>query len=264
MRAPLLVITVLLGACGGDEKPPPAPPSDMSSMPADAAAFIDAHLPGVVLGSVADVSAIASATDWYPLTASTSTFLSTKDQKTTLAHVLTKTSRSPGLPVGSTSGGWSVHLPDKSVQYLRLDADRGLVMPTVVSHSDGLITRLNPPEGLILQNLKEEGESQTIKVRVYDLHEPTVLAHSGSITATWRDLGGWRVKVPLGTYDSRLLHLKAKGTVGPADVDIDRYCFLAEDTGVVAYAMESDITACLLYDSDTVTAGVLQSVDPPR
>ena len=178
---------------------------------------------------------------------------------------MTATDRQPGLPVGSTGGGWAMNLPDKSVQYLRHDKGTGIVLPTLVSQKQALITRLNPPEPLVLSGIKlGEAQTSTVTVRMYDLHEPSVLAHSGSYTNTWEDLGGWTVKVPMGTFDTRLVHLHAKGSVGPASVDVHRYYFLAKGVGIVAYATESDITATIFYHDDTKRAGVLQSIAPAK
>lgn len=155
-----------------------------------------------------------------------------------------------------------MNMPDNSVQYLRHDTGTGIVLPTLVSQKQALVTRLNPPEPLVLSGI-EPGvqKTTTVNVRVYDLHEPAVLAHSGSYVNTWEDLGGWTVKVPMGTFDTRLVHLHAKGTIGPASVDLHRYYFLAKGIGIVAYATERDISAMLFYTNDTKRAGVLKSID---
>ncbi|MCH2135954.1 MAG: hypothetical protein MK101_05160 [Phycisphaerales bacterium] len=262
MHTGILAILITFTACTTQG---PLAQADPSELPENAAAFIKAHLPGIKLTPTSGVKPIETATAWYPLKAQTMTYAAPEDPNKALVHVMSKTAREPGHPVGSTEGGWSVQLEDKSIQFLRVDAHRGIVMPTVVSPADGVITRLNPPEALVIQgHVPGDDETSDIKVRVYDLHEPSVLCHSGQLHATWQDLGAWRITVPKGTFDTRLVALHLKGKVGPASLDIERYYFLAKGVGVVAYAAEASVHAVLVYNSDTVQAGVLKAITPAK
>ena len=268
----LLLFTCLLGGCG-DDTAKPTPPSSGQATPAAKAdvlktlskadaAYINTHLPGVVLGPSTTTPPLTNAIDWLPLKVETMTFLTPGPNGKQIVHTLRATDRSPGMPVGSQTGGWSLGLSDHSVHYLRHTPGKGIELPTVVSHKQALITRLNPPEPVVLEGKEtNEAVTSTTKVRVYDLHEPAVLAHTGELTCTWTDLGGWKVKVPMGTYDTRLVHMNAKGTIGPADVDAHRYLFLAKNIGVVAFIREHIVAAVLVYHDDEIKAGVLESID---
>lgn len=264
----LFLVACLLGGCGDDAPAPTQPSSGQSALdalktlPKTDAAYINTHLPGVVLGPSTTTPPLTNADAWLPLKAGTMTFLTPGPHGKKILNTLHATDREPGMPVGSKTGGWSLGLPDNSVHYLRQTPGKGIELPTVVSHKEGLITRLNPPEPVVLEGqAKNTSAVTTIKVRVYDLHEPAVLAHSGELTCTWTDLGGWNVKVPMGTYDTRLVHMNAKGTIGPADVDVNRYLFLAKGIGVVAFIREHIIAALLVYHHDRADVGVLQSID---
>jgi hypothetical protein len=239
------------------------PSAVTDALPTADAQYIHRYLPGVVIGPAPSTPPLTDAESWLPLTVSTRTYLTPGIPPTTLVHTMSRTDRAPGMPVGSTQGGWAMRLPDETVQYLRGTQGQNIVLPTVVSTKAGLITRLNPPETLVLEGgIEGKPVTSTITVRVYDLHEPSVLAHSGSYKSTWEDLGGWTVKVPMGTFDSRLIRLHAVGTIGPAAIDVRRYYFLAKGIGIVAYATEFDIAAFLVYHDDQRRSGVLKSIDP--
>lgn len=225
-------------------------------MPTEDASRIERHLPGVVQHQ-ADVPPIKAASDWLPLREASYHYDRPSGGTTTID--LARTSRSPGLPVGATSGGWRMDVSDGPTRYLRHDASGkrpGVVVPTDVSVANGLLIRLNPPQPMLLEQTSES--SRDITVKIYDVHEPTIVTHAGTVTCTWADLGGWRVKTPARMYDTRLVRMHYAGSVGPASVSGYTYTFYAPGVGPVAFTDARDISAFLFFSDDTDHAGVLQ------
>ncbi|MDP6987767.1 MAG: hypothetical protein QGG74_06955 [Phycisphaerales bacterium] len=230
-------------------------------MPAEDASRIERHLPGVVQHS-AEVPPIEKVGDWLPMRAGTYRYARPSGGESTIK--LVETSRGAGHPVGATSGGWRMDVSDGPTRYLRTDATKlrsGVVVPTDVSISNGLLIRLNPPQPLLLEGGPHP--PQDISVKIYDVHDPSVVTHAGSVTCQWKDLGGWRVKTPAGVYDTRLVRMHYSGTVGPASVSGHTYTFYAPGVGPVAMTDARDISAFLFFSDDTDHAGVLKAPPAP-
>ncbi|MDP7030510.1 MAG: hypothetical protein QF733_09850 [Phycisphaerales bacterium] len=229
----------------------------VEGMPAEDAARIQRHLPGVVQHAV-EVAPLERAVDWLPLRQTTYQYTRPSGGEATIK--VAETSRPPGHPVGATSGGWRMDVSDGPTRYLRLDAtksQRGVVVPTDVSTANGLLIRLNPPQPLLLEGGPHP--PRDIAVKIYDVHEPSIVTHSGTVTCTWRDMGGWRVKTPAGEYDTRLVRMHYSGSVGPASVSGYTYTFYAPGVGPVAFSDSRDISAFLFFSDDTDHAGVLKA-----
>lgn len=234
----------------------------LESLPSADASRIHKHLPGVVLGPAKDVPPLKDVKDWYPLQDATFRYdrPSSEDKKATL--VLTSGVRAPGTPVGGPADGWMMTVSDGATRYLSNRPDEGILIPTEVSTSNGLIIQLNPPEPLVLVGLKEgQIDSRKIGVKIYDVHDPIVVTHSGSVTCKWTDLGGWKVKVPHGAYDTRLIRLTYDGSVGPASVSAQKYIFLATGIGAVAFTDARDLSAFIFFNDDSHHAGVLRTIE---
>ena len=129
--------------------------------------------------------------------------------------------------------------------------------PTAVSTTNGFLIRLDPPEPLVLEGTLKS--TQTTKVGIYDLHDPTDKSYSGSVKCTWSDLGTWRVKVPHGIHEARLIKVEYNGSIGPASVNAQRYMFFGKGVGPIAFTDMRDISAFLIINVDTNKAGVLES-----
>ena len=250
----VFLLLVLTAWCFGD--------GPMASLPSADAARIEKHLPGVVLGPAEKVPPLSDVTDWYPLQDAMFRYDRpvAADKKVTL--VLTSGVREPGTPVGSPREGWKMTVSDGATRYISQRADAGIVIPSEVSTANGLIIRLNPPEPVVLTGLKPgKIDKRDIKVKIYDVHEPTVVSHSGTVTCTWADLGGWRVKVPKGEFDTRLVRVTYDGSVGPASVSAQKYVFLAPGIGAVAFTDAREISAFLFFNEDSDHGGVLRSIE---
>ena len=225
------------------------------------ASYLKQHLPNVVVEPVADIPPLDRAEEWYPMEFVEYEFDRAIDSDKEAMLVVERIDRAPGTKVGETKEGWALKLPSKTVRYLQKDGETGIVAPTDVSHSYGLIIRLDPPEPIIHEGLKiGESVKRKINVGIYDLHQPTSQSYSGQVECTWTDLGGWRVKVPMGTYDTHLIRIDYNGSIGPASVQSKRYMFIAKDVGPVAFTDSREISAFIFYNNDTDHSGVLKSM----
>ena len=228
--------------------------------PADAA-YIQKHLPGIVLGPVQDIPPLKNAEDWYPMKSLEFAYDRSVSTDKEAMLVLEKIHRAPGTKIGEESEGWAVRLPNKTVRYLQSEEETGIVGPTDVSHAYGLIIRLDPPEPIVHANPKIGVPiERDIGVKIYDLSDPTSVSYSGQVKCTWTDLGGWKVKVPMGTYDTHLIRIHYKGSIGPASVESKRYMFMAKGVGPVAFTDSRDISAFFFYNNDSDHSGVLKEV----
>lgn len=235
---------------------------DISGMDPKDATQIQQQLPGVVIGK-AEIPPTTHAAEWLPLRKTSFEYVSPSGKAGDIK--LKPTTRSPGSPVGDQSGGWRMIVSDGLTRYLRpdhLDHQASIVIPTDVSTTNGLLIRLNPPEPLLLDQHHEDRREMVVKV--YDVHEPTVVTHSGSVSTVWTDLGGWRVKTPAGEFDTRLVRLTYNGSVGPASVTGSKYTFYAHGIGPVAYTDKRDVSAFLFFNDDTDHAGVLKRMSPSQ
>ena len=220
---------------------------------------IRTQLPGVVLGPAPHVPPLGDASQWYPLRDVELLYDRPVDAGKTATLAMKPTTRKPGHPVGSRGGGWMMTVSDGATRYLSERKGEGVVIPTEVAVADGLVIRLNPPEPLVLEGI-ESGKtaSRDITVKIYDVGDPSVVAHSGKVTCTWRDLGGWRVKTPMGEHDTRLVCVSYSGSVGPASVSAQKYMFLEQGVGPVAFSDAREISAFLFYNNDADHGGILR------
>ena len=235
------------------------------TMDARDARAIKKHLPGIVIGPVKGMAAIDTAEDWCPLKTTRFTYERPGEKEKMVELLVQTVDRAPGSPVGQPEKGWALELPNGTTRYFRSDPKFGIVAPTDLSKSNGLIIRLDPPEPIVHQGAKiNEPVSRKIKVDIYDLHSPKSVAHSGNVTCTWTDLGGWRVKVPMGEFDTHLVRIEYNGSVGPASVDGDKYMFLAKGVGPVAFTDSREISAFLFFSQTSQKAGMLSSISHPK
>ncbi|MDP6986954.1 MAG: hypothetical protein QGG74_02810 [Phycisphaerales bacterium] len=253
----ILLLAVCLASAASSADGP------LATLPDADASRIEQRLPGVVLAPAKEVPPLAKVADWYPLHDATFRYDRPVESGKKATLVLSSGARSPGTPVGAPGDGWMMTVSDGATRYLSERTDKeGIVIPSEVSTANSLLIRLNPPEPVVLTGRKEgEEDSRVIAVKIYDVHDPTVVTHAGSVTCTWTDLGGWRVKVPRGEYDTRLIRLTYDGSVGPASVSAQKYLFLAPGLGAVAFTDAREISAFLFFNDDSDHGGVLRSIE---
>jgi hypothetical protein len=233
----------------------------LSSLPDSDADFIRKNLPGVVLARVSGNKPVMTAETWFPLEAKVLRFDSPTTGEHQMEIELSPTVRKKGGLIPPPSGAWSMTLPNGTFKYLNSSKETGIHAPSAVSVTNGFVIKLNPPEPLVLQGLEVSKPNQKeISVGIYDLHDTSDESYSGKVRCIWTDLGVWKVKVPMGTYDSRLIRVEYKGSIGPASINAKKYMFLAKGIGPVAFTDMRDISAFLFFNDDTQQAGVLKKI----
>ena len=211
----MLYILCLLLSAGGisvtlnEVESPSQDPDPLETMDDHDAREIRKHLPGVVVGPAKEVPAIEVAEDWCPLRTTKFTYQRTEGDKKDVELEIRTVERAPGSPVDEPEKGWALELPNGMTRYFKSDPEVGVVAPTDLAKGNGLIIRLDPPEPIVHRNARVgEPVKSRIEVKIYDLHSPTSVSHSGSVDCTWTDLGGWRVKVPMGEFDTHLVRIE--------------------------------------------------------
>jgi hypothetical protein len=220
-------------------------------LPAAMAANAEQYLPGVV-GE--PVPAFTIDPKLASLAAGTRTFkiVSGSNAGSTEQHVIA------ALPRDASGTQWRYKVGDRTA-FLRLVPGESLGMAADEDSDQGVLTRYNPPEPLLIAGMNA-GDTRTMKidVKVFDLDDLEDVEHKGTLDLTLTYVGAYKVTVPAGTYDAALLRWHYKGKVGPATIDDIQARFVAPDVGLVAMAGKRDIAAMLVYNDHTKVGKVLQ------
>lgn len=256
----LVVIPLMLAGIGGNQAAADVPPAK-PVLSSEDQALLELLGPGVV-GEPVDLDPVTDITHWYPLKDAQGTYQRTVGERVAEPAVvmLDSVERVPHDALGTTGGAWSLNTTKRDIKYLVLD-DSNLVLPTETNMHQGVVTTFDPPEPILLGGVSV-GQPQTVKskVAVYDLHDPKDEKYTGDLTFTYEDKGGWRVTVPAGTYDARLIVIRSTGSVGPANID-SAYCvFYAKGIGRIAYVSRRHVSACLVYHKTSQHAMLLDKV----
>lgn len=150
-------------------------------------------------------------------------------------------------------------VPGRAVLYLHQDADGRVVMPTQADLEQSVLVSFTPGE--LFLPVAANPRPYEMKVKVWDLHDPTRLEHTGSMKVVARDRGVWKVTTPAGVHHCRLVRLDYAGRVGPASVEDTTLLLVSAEAGVVARVEGKRVSALLIYNTDTRFAFVL---DGPR
>lgn len=208
-----------------------------------------------VLGSAVSETALAHPAALLPLEAATWNFQMTSGPNQGNAETDTLQPSSPGSP-----SPWQYAAGQNTIYALAPAADGSIVSPSEQDLGQGVLTRYDPPRPFLLEGA-QAGVPQTftLAVNVYDLGDTSTVTHTGSLALTYTYVGRYQVSVPAGTYTAALVKLDYNGTVGPASVQDSEYRFYADGVGPVAVIDKQNVSAFLLYNSDTKTAKVLAS-----
>lgn len=226
----------------------------LEGLPSDVARQVREHLPGVVLERRDDVPPLTRADQWLPLEPVDYEFEPSGGGKS-VRWSIAPARRLPGRQ--PSTKGWTLVDTDGTTRFLELEKDGTIQSRFTVNHPNGLLITLDPPEPVV-RPVADEGKAGEIEIKVADLATPSDVRFSGKALCTWSDLGGFRVKVPAGEFDVRLLRVHYKGGVGPASVDGSRLLLVAPGTGPVAFSVDRDISAFIFFNDDTRHAGVLR------
>ena len=225
--------------------------------------LLDLLGPGVVVGPL-EQPGIEDISSWYPLENQKGAYRRTISGHSSkpVTVLLTHVDRFPHDPPGSSAGAWTLNTTNRDIKYFQLK-DGDLMLPTEVNINQGVATIFDPPEPVLLAGLKT-GESRTVesKIAVYDLHKPKDKKYTGTLKFTYADKGAWRVAVPAGTFDARLIVVTAEGKIGPGNIRSGYLVFYAKDVGRVAFVARRHVSAYLVYNKTTQHAMVLEKMTP--
>ena len=236
----------------------------LSTMPPEDAAEIARIFPGMVVGP-AEKKSLEIGDGWFPSEEVELVYVRPRDPSKEVSWNVAPTTRGPGddkvLDGSSKKKGWSVALPTDIIRYYVPAGDAGLAGPIDFAKSYSYVIRLDPAEPLIDPELNSnEDVERSISVKISDVGSPQDVQYGGTVTCTSTDLGIWRVKVPHGEHDARLVKIHYDGGIGPASVKATNYYFLVPGIGPVAFSDDRSISAFIFYNNDTDRSGVLKEV----
>lgn len=235
----------------------PSADDPLQGLPSSVVDQLKQHLPNIVVARDQDIPPLREAKDWLPLSQVDFVFERTADRDRMTRWTITPAKKVPGQD--KKVQGWTLVQSNGTTRFLSLDKAGVIQSQFTVNHPNGLLIKLDPPEPVV-HPVGKDVPAEEIKISVSDLGSPDDVQYSGSARCTWRDLGGFRVKVPAGEFEARLLWVHYKGSVGPASVDGSRLLFVAPGTGPIAYSDDRDISAFLFFNDDTAHSGVLRKV----
>ena len=229
----------------------------LEGLPGSVVDQLNQDLPDVVVARAEDTPPLREAKDWLPLSQVDFVFERSGEGSGMTRWTITPAKKVPGE--NKDIKGWTLVQSNGTTRFLSID-DAGVIQSRfTVNHPNGLLIKLDPPEPIV-HPVGDDVPPEDIKISVSDLGSPDEVEYSGSARCTWRDLGGFRVRVPAGEFKTRLLWVHYKGSVGPASVDGSRLLFVAPGTGPVAFSDDRDISAFLFFNDDTAHSGVLRKV----
>lgn len=164
------------------------------------------------------------------------------------------------LPDGSDvqKPTWQLKIPHVMTQYVVLD-DTGLTAPALLLRRAGLFSEYEPIEPLIIFGLKP-GEQKTYQAKVSARHvsTPKKVAYAGEVQITYRNLGGYEVKTPAGTFPGLIIRCDYVGKIGPAKMNDSVIRIYAPGEGMIASAGHDRFNAFMILSKNIVNAYILE------
>jgi hypothetical protein len=209
-----------------------------------------------VLGVALPASPITDPASLIPLTPATWSFqfASGPNQGTTETDVLQANTQA------GADSQWQYTAGQSTIYDLGTAVDGSIVSASEQDLSQGVLTRYAPPRPVLLPGM-QPGAQQTVmlQVNVYNIGDPSTVTHTGSLTLTVTYVGRYQVTVPAGTYPAALIKWQYNGQVGPATVSDVEYRFFADGIGPVAVIDKQNVSAFLIYSSNTKYGKVLSA-----
>ena len=211
--------------------------------------------PGVV-GQPLPSKPIGPASDYFPLKNRALTYQVTAGSRQGSVETLEL------AQVQRPSGqfGWRFQFAPSLSGFLHQSDVGGLLMPSLVDSSEGVIVMTTPANPFVPTGMKP-GESRAYQqqVSVNYLDDPTDQRFSGAVDGTCTYLGTYQVTVPAGTFSGVIFRIKFAGKVGPAQTKDTQYNIFAPGVGLIAMITQERVSAFWLFHIDTTTGKVLLS-----
>ena len=148
----------------------------------------------------------------------------------------------------TSKGAVTDTIPGDYVFYQIMDKDRGLISLVELDLHSTVQVAYQPGE--IMVPSSGNVDPYKVKVKVYDLNNPTSVKHTGEFNVQTKDRGQWTVKTPAGTFDCVLYTTTYNGSVGPASVKDTAMVFVNPEHGVIAKVTRNKVSAFLVYNAD--------------
>lgn len=249
-RTVLAVLCCLVCVMGVSAPAGAAATGPVVALPARLATAVAEYLPGVV-GDPVPAFTIDPAMASLSTGTRTYTLVHGDNAGQTEQHVVAP------APRDTAGSDWRYRVGNRSV-FLKLIPGESLSVVSEQDTDQGVVTKYSPAEPLLIAGMNAgDTRTETVKVNVYDLEDPSDLEHQGTLNVTLTYVGAYRVTVPAGTYDAALLLWDFKGKIGPASVDDIQARLVAPGVGMVAAAEKRDIAAFLIYNDNSRIGRVL-------
>ena len=259
LRTPAVAILLVFSSLLSVHGDPGAPVDDpLDGLPSKVKDQVRSKLPGVVIARDDTVKPIVRPEDWLPFEPAVFEFDRPGSDKSA-TWTLSPSKRTPGAGKDSKARGWTIVQSNGSTRFIQALPTGAIESRCTVNHPNAVIINLEPAEPVIGRP-GETKVSSSIKIAVADIGSPGDVQYSGTVSCTWRDHGGFKVRVPAGEFDARLLSVEYDGSVGPASVDGSRLLLVAPKVGPVAFSDDRDISAFIFFNDDTKNAGVLRKI----
>lgn len=153
---------------------------------------------------------------------------------------------------------WKREMGPLGANYVAVDPDGSLRRMTHFDPHEKVVSHFTPGEFILSANMKA-GDKRTaeIAVNVTPTNKPKDITYHGKLAATLTYVGAFKVTTPAGTFDAVLMKETYKGSVGPAEIDIENFMFYAKGVGEVASIQEKQVSAVIVYNTDTKTGKLL-------
>lgn len=221
-------------ATGGNLRRGAPAPADALAKPTPAAALLAAR---TALADRPTSTAVATEPGVREILTSTRSIIPTGER---LVH---KVISRPGPAAADGSDTW---IPDdRTLQtlHLRTDPDGSLVLLCTTESADNVTTDFEPPM-LVLPATMAVGQTatQTLKMVVRPISDPSRIKTSGDATQTITYEGDERLTVPAGEFATRRVRSVLTATLGQARVVATTITWYADDIGQVAEFREEAVT----------------------
>ena len=153
------------------------------------------------------------------------------------------------------AGAITATIPGEFVFYDAMTPDRGVVTRTELDMGASVHVVYEPGEVII--PVGKNIPNYTTDVKVYDLHNPGSVQHTGKLVIDAKDRGDWTVTTPAGTFNCAMFTVTYNGSVGPANVKDTAILFVHPELGCVGKVTRNKVSAFLVYSSDDRVAFVL-------
>jgi hypothetical protein len=160
-------------------------------------------------------------------------------------------------PEGTTA--YKRTIGEMFTEYLQIDADGHFGKYAEDDLDVGYGARMDP--GVMVHSGIKAGDKVTVKSKLsaFKMGKPDDIKFSGTMTSNLEYVGAYEVTTPAGTWPALLVRNQFLVEIGPAKVNDVAYVFFADGVGKVAEIESLNVSALLVYHSNTKTAKVLTS-----